>query len=208
MLNNLLAPRSPTPWSIAKVDPYKNLLKGGNPRQDGAIVGGAVPTLWFTQTNSSPGSTIAISIAGKGVEGNIPYVDWHFAGTAGSATDGQNVFWGGPATNAQYAAVSGDILDFFVYLSLVRGSLTGFTNINIFSDDFDASHAYLGGNYASTPLNSLARRPLSKGLYTQRYTAATALTAFKNGYIDFNFTALGVVDMTVRIGYPIIRKVN
>lgn len=192
------------PWSIARVDPKLNLC--GNAIQAGAIVGGAIPT-WWVVTDGTAGTTLAASIVGRGVEGAIPYVDWRISGTAGSAQDTMNIYWGcGPSTG-QFAAVSGDVVDFIIFLSQVGGSLTGFINCQIYSDDFDAAHAYIGGNYSVTPFTTIDRRPLARGLYRQRHTGATALTAFKNGYLSINFTALSAVDITIRIGHPFVIKV-
>lgn len=190
------------PWSIARVDREKNLLP--NPLQNGAIVGGALPTEWST-ADATSGTSLAASIVGKGVEGRVPYVDWRISGTSGTVSDAFSIYW---ITSSKFPAVSGDILDFSIFLSLVRGSITPFINGQIYSDDFDAGFGYLGGNYSVTPFTTLTRRPLNRGLYTQRHTKATVGGTQSNGYLAMNFTANLAVDLTFRLGYPIVRKVN
>ena len=166
-------------------------------RMEGGVAGspGTVPTnAGFTSTTGS-GITRTISY---GLENNIPYADFRFAGTT-TAANLQIIIGISNGTGA--AAVAGDTFTASALLRLVGGSLPTTSAIRIAEGNasiFTASDSNISG---------ITNAPLVSQRLSVTRTFTNGSTTFAQGLVVVVVPVSGTaVDFTIRVGAPQLER--
>ena len=163
-----------------------------NATGEGAIVGtpGTLPTNW----TSTGFDGVAVSVAGRGMESDIPYIDLRYAGTPTTTNAGQL------RTETTYpAAAVGQTWTHSSFVRLTAGNTNGITDLKIIVAEWSAPFVLLAQSSTSFVLTPGA---LGGGRvwHTRLLSAASVTLAVSN--ITF-MPVIGVpVDFTIRIGAP------
>jgi hypothetical protein len=163
-----------------------------NPRCEGAVAGtsGTAPTGW---TISSSASGLTRQIVGVGTQDGIPYVEFRYTGTAGSAGAVQVT----PVQPASApAAATGQQWVSSLFLALVGGTLPSTTNILLIERDGGGGIVTTGTVSVTPPGAALVRREALRTL-SGGATVAGITTRF-----DVTIPNGTVVDFTLRVGAP------
>ena len=135
------------------------------------------------------------TIVGSGTENGIDYIEVRWAGTA-SATSNILIRCN---TLSHVVAAQGQTWTGSAFVKLQAGTLTGLSSVQL-----KTSSRSSGGTQLDATTTTIT--PTGAGLATQRSSAtvtnADATTAFEALDILLNYTSGGVVDITLRIGWP------
>ena len=159
--------------------------------------GGAVPTNWTSQINTTTGLTR--QVVGTGTENGIAYVDFRLSGTATGAGSFDMFF---EQANVA-AALTGQTWAGSVFTKLVGGTTNGLSLPRFYLYELTSGAAFITAQVLS-PGFSL---PATGALNTQRYTGAATLsggatTAFIRPLINYAIADGAAIDITLRIGLP------
>ena len=177
-----------TMWTSGSIAEPSRTNSVRNNSMQGTVVPSTFPTNWLI-VNAFTGLTI--TIAGTGTENGVDYIQVRWNGTTGSTS----ATLGWEASNF-IAAVAGQTWAHSAYVSLVAGSLTNVTSIDI-------------GWYGMTSLNAFVNNtgtvivPTATQTRFSHITAVTGATvAFIWPRLAFGWTSGVAVDFTLRIGWP------
>lgn len=154
-----------------------------NPAESGGVVGGALPTGWFTQGGT--GLTISVAALGN-ISTGIPYVDMRAVGT-GSTT--KMVFAIGSITVAASTQYTSSI-----YAAISAGTVNNITSITITTDFYNAATFLSSSSTTFVPTNRLTQ------VSNTATTPASTTNVVTN--VIYNYLASAVIDLTLRIGGP------
>ncbi|MFC0407990.1 hypothetical protein [Roseomonas elaeocarpi] len=167
-----------------------------NPRCEGATAGtpGVAPTNWKLGTAHG----LAIAIVGTGYEDGIPFVDLKVSGTATQA--GSSVNWA-PEVAGIITAASGEVWTTSGYLSVVAGSLSGISAVNLQI----GQHAASTVTYLTTSITpGTGKLRDSRHVYTTTFNKSD-MTSTKP-LIYLNYSSGAVINVTFRYGAPQVEK--
>jgi len=164
-----------------------------NPNMAGAVAGtpGTLPTNW----SIGGAAGLTTSVVSSGVQSGLAYVDVRFVGTTSgtfatvlmdaagiiAATNGQA--WTGSAT-----------------VSVVGGSLSNITSVALTTNVLDSASAVLQQLSTSISPTGTATRFSNSG------TISNASAAFVRPLIGLNYSSGVAIDITLRIGYPVLEQ--
>jgi hypothetical protein len=159
--------------------------------------GGAVPTNWTSQINTTTGLTR--QVVGTGTENGIAYVDFRLSGTATGAGSFDMFF----EQASVAAALTGQTWAGSVFTKLVGGTTNGLSLPRFYLYELTSGAAFITAQVLS-PGFSL---PATGALNTQRYAGAATLsggatTAFIRPLINYAIADGAAIDITLRIGLP------
>jgi hypothetical protein len=155
--------------------------------------GGAVPTNWTSQINTTTGLTR--QVVGTGTENGIAYVDFRLSGTATGAGSFDMFF---EQANVA-AALTGQTWAGSVFTKLVGGTTNGLSLPRFYLYELTSGAAFITAQVLS-PGFSL---PATGALNTQRYTGAATLsggatTAFIRPLINYAIAdGAQLIDITI-----------
>lgn len=153
---------------------------------------GTAPSTWSVDGAENG---LTRTIVGSGTENGIDYIEVRWAGTA-SATSNILIRCN---TLSHVVAAQGQTWTGSAFVKLQAGTLTGLSSVQL-----KTSSRSSGGTQLDATTTTIT--PTGAGLATQRSSAtvtnADATTAFEALDILLNYTSGGVVDITLRIGWP------
>jgi hypothetical protein len=162
-----------------------------NNSMQGAVAGtpGTLPTNW--NSTGSPTNGISLAVVGTGTQNGIDYIDLRYSGTASAAT----TFIVNFETANAAAASSGQTWTQSVFAAIAAGSLTGIASSTV---------EVVGTNGTSGVENGSATMALTAALtrFFNTFTFANVGTTNARGRVIVNVNNGGVVDITLRIGWP------
>ncbi|MBY0242991.1 MAG: hypothetical protein K2X55_27145, partial [Burkholderiaceae bacterium] len=165
-----------------------------NNTMQGAAAGtpGTAPTNWsITSTNG-----LSSSVVGSGTEDGIAYIDVRFFGTASSVGASFILF----ETSTGITAANGQNWTAACYVKTVGGSAANISAPSIVIDEKTAAGVYVAGGGAVVNLSSSLLRT-SRQSYV-RALSGGATVARVVPYLALFNTAIGSVDITLRVGLP------
>lgn len=164
-----------------------------NPNMAGAVAGtpGTLPTNW----SIGGAAGLTTSVVSSGVQSGLAYVDVRFVGTTSgtfatvlmdaagiiAASNGQA--WTGSAT-----------------VSVVGGSLSNITSVALTTNVLDSASAVLQQLSTSISPTGTATRFSNSG------TISNTSAAFVRPLIGLNYSSGVAIDITLRIGYPVLEQ--
>ena len=169
----------------------------GNPRLQGAVAGN--PGTPPTNTNTSFFQGLSREIVGSGTEGEIPYIDLRFFGTA---TGGTFSRFGLTNITTQGLNISGNAVSTFsTFVRMVNGSLSQISDVRIGIQGRDAAGTSVSGQSALANFT-----PTSASLGSQRrsvtFTPSDVTVIYGEWFVDIVRGGTATVDITLRIGLP------
>lgn len=156
----------------------------------GAVAGtpGTMPTNWLT----SLGTGMSREIVGTGTINGMSYIDIRFYGTPSSSPTSITF------DTTYFTALNGETHTFSCYISLIAGSVSGFTGIFLRQITRNAGGTPLT-TYGLPDIRSNLNSTLTRYVFTQ--TLSDATTATVEPVLAFSGTG-SAVDITVRVAAP------
>lgn len=166
-----------------------------NDSMQAAVAGspGTLPTNWSTSL-----SGLTQTVAGIGTENGVDYIDLRFSGTTSGTS--VNIFFD---TTVAIAASNGQTWVASLFVKLVGGGFTNITavrNIALMRDGGGASlGSVLGASIAGSITSALTR-------FSDALLLNNASTAFVQPLFQLAVTNGAAVDITLRIGWPMLHQ--
>lgn len=165
-----------------------------NPRLEGAVISGSLPTNWST-ASQPPGSTGIIT--GIGVENGLNYIDFRITGnSSGGAYTVRFDTNGNPMANA----ISGQTWTGSCYVKLISGTMANITNVQLISPELSSTLTGLlthSGPVVIPTGSALSSQPL---VYT--FTTTQPTCTYINLDFAVNLIASTTANATFRISGP------
>lgn len=168
-----------------------------NPNMAGAIAGtpGTMPTNWAIGGFTG----VTTSVVGTGVQNGIQYVDLRFNGTP-SVSFGTVFLEAGSII----AATNGQAWSSSLSIAMTAGSMTNISTLFFAHREQNSGGATLLDTVAMAPITPTATLTRISGSTTN----SQATTAFIRPLMGFTLTVGQAIDITLRIGYPVLEQAS
>ena len=168
-----------------------------NPNMAGAIAGtpGTMPTNWAIGGFTG----VTTSVVGTGVQNGIQYVDLRFNGTP-SVSFGTVFLEAGSII----AATNGQAWSSSLSIAMTAGSMTNISTLFFAHREQNSGGATLLDTVAMAPITPTATLTRVSGSTTN----SQATTAFIRPLMGFTLTVGQAIDITLRIGYPVLEQAS
>lgn len=175
------------------------LQSRSNQIRNNSGTGAAVGTPGTVPTNVTIGAigTLTGSVTGVSTHNGIDYWGYRISGTTSTTSHNINLD-GAPII----AASNGQTWTLSVFLAASGGGFTNITGVAVRMAIHDVGTAYLGENGAPSVINTLPSSLSTR--QTTTGTIANASTAFISPYLQFTFASGVAIDITLRIGWPML----
>lgn len=168
-----------------------------NNSMQGTVAGssGTLPTNW---SGTSSFGALTRTIVGRGLENGIDYIEIRYNGTTNTTT-ARIIF----EAIGQIGALDAQIWTTSAYLSLVAGSWTNVTSIQIGVDTYAS-----GSVFINSDLGTITNPTSTQNRFSRVSTLSGGTIAFVIPIIRFIWTSGVAVDFTLRVGMPQIELGN